>query len=426
MNHPATILVIEDNDGTRRLLTMLLEDEGYQVISYQTAEEALNYIASRPPLEVVISDLRLPDGSGLQVLWALRKISPDSAFMLITGYASIETAVEAINEGAFTYHVKPLDIEALKVSVRNAVRQRQLTIETRNLVESLQQANNELERASLAETHNLSIVSHELKNPLAGIMGYSQIMLSQRETAGPLNEQQQTYLRTIWDSSFRLKAVIDDLQDISIIESDSLELAPAELDVRKEIEEVVHSIQTQIDPKQMRVSLEIPHGLRKVKTDRHRFSQIIGELLTNACKFSSAGATITVTATQSQASTQIDISDTGMGVSSENHSRLFSKFFRGDSSSTREVSGTGLGLYIIKHLIEAQGGEIWFSSEEGKGSKFSFTLPWADRNDVRVAPLVQTSYFQSCLADTLSRSCTSKNNRAMDCDSSVPKEAELD
>ena len=365
MNHPATILLIEDHDGTRRLLTVLLEEEGYQVISYQTAEEALNHIASRPPAQVVISDLRLPDGSGLQVLWALRKISPDSAFMLITGYASIETAIEAINEGAFAYHVKPLDMEALKISVRNAVRQRQLTIENRNLVESLQQANNELERASLAETRNLSTVSHELKTPLTVIMGYADRMRSQQETIGPLTEQQQGYLEKVWNSSCRLRDVIDDLEDISVIESGTLELTLAELDVRQEIEEVVHSIQTQIDQRQMRVMLEIPQDLRKVEADRRRFSQIIGELLTNACKFSPAGAAITVTATQKEEFIQIDVSDTGMGVSSDNQSRLFSKFFRGDSSWTREVSGTGLGLYVTRHLIEAQKGKIWFESEEG-------------------------------------------------------------
>ena len=97
-------MLVEDEKGSRVTLTVCLEDEGYKVRACETAKEAIDLIVSKTPAEVVISDLKLPDGSGLQVLWALKKINPDVAFILITGHASLDNAIEAVNEGAFAYH----------------------------------------------------------------------------------------------------------------------------------------------------------------------------------------------------------------------------------------------------------------------------------------------------------------------------------
>ena len=123
------------------------------------------------------------------------------------------------------------------------------------------------------------------------------------------------------------------------------------------------------------MALNIPSSNYQVMADRVRFSQVMINLISNACKYSPVEATVTITAKESARRIQIDVSDTGIGISTANQLQLFTKFFRADNSSTREVSGTGLGLCITKHLIEAHGGTIWVESEEGKGSTFSFTLP---------------------------------------------------
>ena len=112
MSDPVNILVVEDQKSSRVTLTALLEDEGYQVSQSETAEDALKHIVASP-VDIVVSDLQLPDGTGLQILWSLNKINPDAAFILITGHASVETAIEAVNQGAFAYHVKPVDMEAV-------------------------------------------------------------------------------------------------------------------------------------------------------------------------------------------------------------------------------------------------------------------------------------------------------------------------
>ena len=145
-------------------MTGLLEAEGYRVETCETAGESLNYLIHHP-VHVVVSDLRLPDGNGLQILWALNNINPDAAFILITGHATLETAIEAANQGAFAYHVKPLDIDALKASIRNAQRQQRLEIDKRDLLAKVQEVNAEL-KDSMTE---LETKNRELHHSLAKV-----------------------------------------------------------------------------------------------------------------------------------------------------------------------------------------------------------------------------------------------------------------
>lgn len=387
MNDSPTILVVEDDKGCLLTLTALLEAENYVVESCGTAEEALRYVATNAPMDLVLSDLKLPDGSGLQIHWALKKLNPDAALILTTGHASVETAIEAANEGVFAYHVKPLDLDALLTSIRNAITQRKLLIENRALLEKLHQANLELleklqvELASQAKTQVLATVTHELKTPLTSIMGYVDRMLLEREAVGPLNDRQERYLDRVQSDSRRLRVLIDDLVDISLIEASGLEFTLTTLEVGSQIEEVVNSLLSVIEEKQIHVLLQIPIGLPPITADQLRFSQITNNLLSNACKYSPPGSTVSITAKEKGDFIQIDIADTGIGISEADQASLFTKFFRSDNSSTRSEQGTGLGLFITKNLVEAQNGEIWVNGHEGQGSTFSFTLPRADRAD---------------------------------------------
>ena len=293
MNNSETILVVEDDSSTRIILTTLLEEEGFQVKPFPTAEEALNQIAGQEPVDIVISDLKLPDGSGLKILWAMKKLKPAAAFILITGYASVETAIEAVNEGAFAYHVKPLDIDALRSSVRNAIRQKRLLAENRSLLdrvrrynEELEKKNTELEQASLAKSQILATVSHELKTPLTSIVCYTDRILLQQDSVGPLNERQRRYLEIVRENSNRLKGMIDDLLDVSRIEADHLDLSIGELEIGQEFEDAIRSLQTQISQKGIRMALEISSDLPRVRADKLRFCQVAINLLSNACKYS--------------------------------------------------------------------------------------------------------------------------------------------
>ena len=239
------------------------------------------------------------------------------------------------------------------------------------------QRTQELREESLAKSQILSTVTHELKTPLTSIVGYADRMLLRRDTVGPLNERQERYMENVQEEAHRLKTLIDDLLDTSRIESGSLELKLTELDVQREIEHAINSLRDQFAGKQIETQRNIPTDIVPVRADHLRLSQIIINLLTNAYKYSAEGTKVTIAAQQQGALVQIDVSDTGIGMSDADQARLFTKFFRADNTSTRRESGTGLGLFITRHLVEAQGGSIWVESQEGKGSTFSFTVPWS-------------------------------------------------
>ncbi len=381
----ANILIVEDDASARTTLAAILEDEGHRVLTCQNGEEAVAQISAgsaMDEIDIVVSDLRLPDISGMDILRATKDRRPEALFILMSGHATLETAVEAVNQGAFSYLVKPLDIDSLISTIRNAMDQRRLRSENRDLLEMLQRSNEELEQknrdleeAGLAKMRILSTASHELKTPLTSIVGYIDRMLLQRETVGELNDRQERYLEIVKKNSYRLKALVDDLLDISRIESGGIVLALAAVDVGSELEDAVRSVQTHVERKNIHVELDVPADLPPVWAERLRFSQVIVNLLSNACKYSLDGAKVKVSAAERNGLVQLDVSDTGIGISKTDQTRLFNQFFRAETELTSLESGTGLGLFITKYLVEAHGGSIWVESEEGKGTTVSFTFP---------------------------------------------------
>ncbi len=384
-NHAAKILLVEDDPGARTTLAAILEDEGHVVVACQNGEEALAVVfgdSEETDIDIVVSDLRLPDISGMDILRALKDSKPDTAFILMSGHATLETAVEAVNQGAFSYLVKPLDLDALISTIRNVINQNRLIFENKELLEMLQRSNEELEtknrdleEAGLAKMQILSAASHELKTPLTSIVGYIDRMLLQRDTVGELNDRQERYLETVKKNSYRLKALVDDLLDISRIESGGMVLAKTTVDVVTELEDAVRSVQPHAERKSIDIELNIPANLPPVWAERMRFSQVVVNLLSNACKYSNEEAKVVVNAVQKDNSIQIDVADNGIGISKADQAHLFNQFFRAETELTRVETGTGLGLFITKYLVEAHGGEIWVESEEGQGTTVSFTFP---------------------------------------------------
>lgn len=237
-------------------------------------------------------------------------------------------------------------------------------------ISDLERKNRELERETLSKTQILTTMTHELNTPLASVLGYVEEMLHNQEAVGTLNERQQKYLGTILSDARQLKFIVDGLLDIARIEGWTLKLEVIDLDVHEEIGRIVELMRPQIDEKGLQISLNITPGLRRVRADYLRFSQIIGNLLGNACKYSSLDSMITIAAIEypDARQIQVDITDAGEGIPTADQDQLFTKFYRSDNSTTRKVYGAGLGLFITKHLVEAHGGRIWVRSEEGKGS----------------------------------------------------------
>jgi signal transduction histidine kinase len=222
------------------------------------------------------------------------------------------------------------------------------------------------------KTDFVSIVSHELRTPMTSIRGYLDLLLM--GAPGPLNEQQVRFMQVARDNTERLQELVNDLLDLSRIESGKIELDMQVISLPDIIDHVAGSLRNQFDSRGLFLTLDIASDLPRILGDPLRISQIVTNLLSNAYKYTAQGG-VTIRARQTGDFLQVDVIDTGVGISLQDQQNLFTRFFRSEDPFVREQSGTGLGLNITQSLIEIHGGTIWVESEPGVGSTFSFTLP---------------------------------------------------
>jgi len=226
----------------------------------------------------------------------------------------------------------------------------------------------EAERLNRLKDEFLASVSHEFRTPLHTIIGFTDLLSEQLE--GPLNETQRAFLRHIHRDSEHLLGLINDVLDLSRIESGGLKLQKENLPVREAIFEAVSAIQPHAEAKSVRIHEQESNDLYVI-ADPVRLRQIFYNLLSNAVKFTSPGGMITVTAEPNGSSVRITVTDTGIGMSQQDQKQVFDRFYQ----VSNKTGGAGLGLAICKQLVEMQGGSISVESEPGSGSRFHFELP---------------------------------------------------
>jgi signal transduction histidine kinase len=221
----------------------------------------------------------------------------------------------------------------------------------------------------------VSQVSHELRTPLTAIKGFTEMVRD--GDAGDVNEEQQEYLTIVNANVDRLVALVNDLLDISRIESGHIELEVAPIDLTTIIDSVVATMRPLLDGKTQTLTLDLEPDLPLAIGDYDRVVQVITNLVSNAHKYTQAGGLIHVRAERAGDLVRVAVKDNGIGIPAEDVPKLFSRFFRVDTSLTREVGGTGLGLSIVKSFVESQGGTVSVDTELDHGSTFAFTLPVA-------------------------------------------------
>jgi len=377
----ASILVVEDEAGTRATLCAILEDAGNEVIGLEKGAEALEVIKSRFP-NVIITDIRLPDIGGMEILELAKEINPEVAVIMMTGYASIETAVNAVNEGAYAYFVKPVSPDGIKTTIANALRQQRLSVENKRLVDDLQrsnkllfEANEELRKATEAKSEFLAHMSHELRTPLNVIIGFSELMIDR--VPGEINEEQRHCLNDILDSGKHLLNLISDVLDLSKIESGKMKLRLTNFALTKVIESLKNTIMPMLVSKKQSLDIKVDEEFPLVRADEAKVRQVLLNLLSNSNKFTGEGGKLKIEAVRDGDWCQVSVIDNGIGIKKDDQDRIFEPFYQLDNPLTKEKSGTGLGLAVAKQIIERHGGRIWVESEYGRGSRLTFTLPLA-------------------------------------------------
>jgi signal transduction histidine kinase len=231
----------------------------------------------------------------------------------------------------------------------------------------------EVRRANDAKSQFVSIVSHELKIPMTSIRGYADLL--RQGLVGAVNEKQLEFLRTIISNVDRMTALVSDLSDISRIETGRLRIEPALVFVADAIRDVITQLKPQFDGRKQTVETEVPENLPRLHTDPQRLMQILTNLLSNANKYTPEGGTIKIVAATEGGTIRFTVRDSGIGMTEQEQSRLFTQFFRGESAAVRDQPGWGLGLHVTKRLVELLGGTIGAESHPGAGSTFWFTQP---------------------------------------------------
>ena len=219
----------------------------------------------------------------------------------------------------------------------------------------------------------ISTVSHELRTPMTSIKGYTDLLFL--GMAGGLTDAQRNFLKIIKSNADRLTALVNDILDISRIETGRMRLTIGALDLGQIISQIVASFQEQYREKGLNLVWTEPQGLPDVRGDAARVAQVLSNLIANAWQYSPPGGTVSISLRPVDGFLQTEVSDTGIGIAPDDLGRIFDRFYRADHPVVQEAEGTGLGLSIVKMFVEMLGGEIWVRSEPGKGATFGFTLP---------------------------------------------------
>lgn len=245
--------------------------------------------------------------------------------------------------------------------------------EQKELENILLKAKKDAEATNRAKNGFIMNMSHELRTPLNSVIGFSDLLLE--GAFGPLNTRQSKYVNNILISGKNLLEIINNLLDISRLETGERNLSYEEVDIASLIGDVRMSLFSSASNKKIVIELKADPSLGNVRADRTKLRQILYNLMSNAIKFTPEKGKVTVSASKKEGMLEINVSDNGIGLSKKDYEKIFMPFTQADSSTARGYGGAGLGLYIVKNFIDLHGGKIWVDSEAGKGSTFTFTLP---------------------------------------------------
>jgi signal transduction histidine kinase len=427
------LLVVDDEESVAVTMGAILEMDGYRVSISTSGADALRKL-HETEFDLVLTDLRLDDTDGLNIVSEVCRVHPDTVSIILTGFASLESAIKALREGAYDYLIKPCDVEELRAVVRRGVERRQLGVQLKLRLAELEQANatihhmnqglqqriedataelqqrmadlrraneeiaglyrqaqenvEQLQQLDRLKSRFLSMASHELKTPLTSISGLSQVLLRRMRrrldqgspTEAEWLEEQRGHvdrLELLNSQTGRLGRLIDELLDVSRIESGKLDFHWEPVDLSALIAEVADRLQLTTTQHTIDVDLNGAGGT-SVMADRDHLEQVLDNLVTNAIKFSPEGGSIRVSLQEAMDdSVVLSVSDTGVGIPAGQLDAIFGLFYQAEDPVSRKTGGMGLGLFISREIVTRHGGRIWAESAPHKGSTFKVALPRA-------------------------------------------------
>lgn len=356
----AKIIIIDDEASIGEACAQILAGEDYQVDTAAEGTTGLKLVDELKP-DVVFVDLKMPGISGMEVLESLRKKDQNIVSVVITGYATIESAVESMKKGAYDFLPKPFTPDELRLITRRAVARRRAILESELLRE-------EKERM---RQNFVALVSHELRTPLVAVMQYIEVLSG--GIAGSLSDEQTKIIGRMKIRLAELLSLIDRWLMLSRIEEVKLKEGFQDFALVSVIKEAVELTRTMASEKKIRVEVNVDRHEPVIHGDRGMIKEVFTNLVTNGIKYNREEGILTVQLRTDDQYWIVDVTDTGLGIPDQELPRIGNEFYRVKREGT--AAGSGLGLAIVKKIMDIHDGRLDIKSKVNQGSTFSVYLP---------------------------------------------------
>lgn len=378
------ILVVDDTPANLEVVVETLSTAGYVVWAVTSGKRALKQLKTHAP-DLILLDIHMPDMDGFTICERIKENTEnaDIPIIFITAFSDTESIVEGFALGAVDYISKPFKDAELLARVQTHLKIRSLTETLKQRVHQAEIARQiveiskqEVDAANQAKNEFLATMSHELRTPLNSILGFTEGL--QQGTLGDLTVPQQKAITTIERSGNHLLSLISDILDLAKIDSGQLEISRVPASFAEVCTTCLQFLHPLAQSKNVRLTSEIIPHAPLVSVDPLRVRQILINLLNNGIKFTPSGGTVNLTAKVNERLSVLEfqVMDTGIGIASSDLSKIFEAFVQLDNSFSRQHKGTGLGLTLVKRLVDAQQGSIGVESQLNQGSCFRITLPY--------------------------------------------------
>ncbi len=357
------IIVIDDDAVMRLSCFKILDKEGYVVETYEDGQQGLNAIRNQQP-DLLVVDLKMPKIGGMEVITHVHEINPEICIVVITGYATIGTAVDAMKAGAYDFLPKPFTPDELRLIIKRGIERAELAEKSRRLTKEKE----------ILQRRFLALVSHQLQSPLVAVQQYLDVL----KHLGDIPNKQALQNEWIDRSLNRIKEMISIIRDwltIAKCESGQFVEKLGKIAIKPIIDDLLQTYCESAAENHIRLISELNDSLPAVKAHNECIKMLFSNLISNAIKYNKNGGSVRISAKDDLEQLIISVSDSGVGIPPDKLELIFEEFYRVKDESIKNISGTGLGLPICKKIVDELGGKIIVESEYSKGTSFQVFLP---------------------------------------------------